>query len=161
MKTILQIAKDLGVSKQAVYKRFKGKLHTAVSPYVHTKDGTTYISEQGIEIIKQDFLKSSTYIGAHTEYTQEPLPEHIQDIAKDTATDTGIHTLIQMLQRELEIKNRQIEELMATIRIQAESINAIHKNELAETIIDGQPKLEQPRLEAEKKRGLFRWIRRQ
>jgi len=32
----------------------------------------------------------------------------------------------------------QIQELTLIVRIQAESINAVHKNELAETIIDGQ-----------------------
>jgi len=57
--------------------------------------------------------------------------------------------------KQLEAKDRQIEELTETIRIQAESINFMNKNVLAATIIDGQPKLE-----VEKKRGLFGWIRR-
>ena len=133
MKTIKQIADEIGVSKQAVYKRFKGKLYTEVLPYVDTKDGVTYISEQGEDIVKTDFLASETISaiseGAHT----EPHTERI----RDTATDI----LIQMLQRELEVKNKQIEELTATIKIQAESISADRKNELAETIIDGQQKL--------------------
>ena len=33
MKTIRQIADEIGVSKQAVYKRYKGKLHTVCAPY--------------------------------------------------------------------------------------------------------------------------------
>mgnify|MGYP002225183355 FL=1 len=32
MKTIRQIADEIGVSKQTVYKRYKGKLHTVCAP---------------------------------------------------------------------------------------------------------------------------------
>ncbi|MFR6711970.1 MAG: hypothetical protein ACLUSX_12865 [Ruminococcus sp.] len=39
MKTIRQIADEIGVSKQAVYKRYKGKLHTVCAPYAHTEQG--------------------------------------------------------------------------------------------------------------------------
>lgn len=38
-KTIKEIADEIGVSKQAVYKRYKGKLHTVCAPYVHTEQG--------------------------------------------------------------------------------------------------------------------------
>ncbi|MDR1755151.1 MAG: TetR/AcrR family transcriptional regulator [Eubacterium sp.] len=155
MKTILQIAKEIGVSKQAVYKRYKGKLYTEVCPYVHTERGTTYILEQGEEIIKADFLSGengeSVSVGAHTERIQDIHTEHIQD----THTDT----LIQMLKNELELKNKQIEELTATIRIQAESINADRRNALAETmenIIDSGKLIE----EEKPKRGFFSWLKK-
>ena len=128
MKTILQIAKEIGVSKQAVYKRYKGKLYTQVYPYVHTEAGVTYIDKQGENIIKLDFLDRTAYSGVNEQHT-----ERISDIPADI--------LISMLKNELEVKNKQIEELTATIKIQAESINAANKNELAETIIDGNKKL--------------------
>jgi vacuolar-type H+-ATPase catalytic subunit A/Vma1 len=99
MKTIRQIAEEIGVTKQAVYKRYKGKLYKAVYPYARKVCDTIYILEQGETIIKRDFLQDSAYYGAHTEYTPD--------------------TLILMLQKELEIKNKQIEELTATIKIQA------------------------------------------
>ena len=144
MKTILEIAKELGVTKQAVYKRFKGKLYAEVFPFVHTKDNTTYIEEQGEAIIKQDFLKNDDISnGAYT----NPKP-HIQS-KKDVHTDIVMDTLISIFQSELEVKNKQleakdkqIEELTATIRIQAESINLANKSELAETIIDGNKLME-------------------
>jgi AcrR family transcriptional regulator len=47
MKTIKQIADELGVSKQAVYKRYRRKPHTFLDTYAHTENGTLYISEQG------------------------------------------------------------------------------------------------------------------
>ena len=55
MKTLRQIADEIGVSKQAVYKRYKGKLHTVCAPYAHTEQGILYLSEQGERLIKQDF----------------------------------------------------------------------------------------------------------
>jgi hypothetical protein len=126
MKSVLQIAKDIGVSKQAVYKRFKGRLYTDVLPYVHTKQGTVYISEQGETIIKQDFKGN---MGISEEVHTECI--------RDTVTDTVMDTLVLMLKKELEEKNRQIEELTATIRIQAETMRALQHNELAGTIIEG------------------------
>lgn len=63
-KTIKEIADEIGVSKQAVYKRFKGKLATVCAPYTEIRYGVVYLSEQAENIIKQDFAKSN---GAHTE----------------------------------------------------------------------------------------------
>ena len=56
-KTIKQIADEIGVSKQTVYKRYKGKLYTVCAPYAHTEQGVLYIEEQGETLIKQDFLQ--------------------------------------------------------------------------------------------------------
>ena len=67
MKTIRQIADEIGVSKQAVYKRYKGKLHTACAPYAHTEQGVLYLSEQAENLIKQDFLKDNRSNEAHTD----------------------------------------------------------------------------------------------
>ena len=98
MKTIRQIANEIGVSKQAVYKRYKGKLYKAVFPYARKVCDTIYILEQGEIVIKQDFLNDKTSKGAHTEYTQD--------------------TIISMLQKELKIKNKQIADLTAVIKTQ-------------------------------------------
>ena len=55
MKTIRQIADEIGVSKQAVYKRYKGKLHTVCAPYTHTEQGVLYLSEQAETLINKIF----------------------------------------------------------------------------------------------------------
>ena len=54
-KTIKQIADEIGVTKQAVYKRFKGKLNAVCAPYAHTENGILFFEEQGEQIIKKDF----------------------------------------------------------------------------------------------------------
>ena len=92
MKTIREIAEEIGVSKQAVYKRYKGKLYEFILPFARLVDGTIYIMEQGESIIKQDFLDSSAYM----EYASD--------------------ALILMLRAELESKNRQITELTDVIK---------------------------------------------
>ena len=79
MKTIRQIADEIGVSKQAVYKRYKGKLHTVCAPYAHTEQGVLYLSEQAETLIKQDFLKDDRSNGAHTERSIGAVPEQSQE----------------------------------------------------------------------------------
>jgi len=81
MKTIKQIADEIGVSKQAVYKRVKGSPHKVVAPYVHTLDGVMYILEQGEILIIEAFSKSDAYDGAHKEPHTKPHTEY-----------TGSHT---------------------------------------------------------------------
>lgn len=65
-KTIKEIAEEIGVSKQAVYKRYRGKLSAVCAPYAYTEYGVVYLDEQGEAIIKQDFAKTN---GARTEHS--------------------------------------------------------------------------------------------
>lgn len=68
-KTIKQIANEIGVTKQSVYKRFKGKLNAACAPYVHTEDGIIYLDELGEQIIKNDFDDSCRFNRDALEYS--------------------------------------------------------------------------------------------
>lgn len=111
MKTIRQIADELGVSKQAVYKRYKGKLYTVCAPYAHTEQGVLYIEEQGETLIKQDFLNDDRSNGAHTYAHTErsigaPKDEGVLAVLKET---------ISTLQGQLEVKDRQIEQLTSAL----------------------------------------------
>lgn len=104
-KTVKQIAKEIGVSKQAVYKRYKGKLYTEVAPYTYTVDGTIYIKEQGETLIKQDFFKDTNPSVSHT----EPHTEHIQDTPVDIPMDTPLYAVINVLKQQLEQKDNQLQ----------------------------------------------------
>lgn len=68
-KTIKQIANEIGVTKQSVYKRLKGKLNAACAPYVHTEDGIIYLDELGEQIIKNDFDDSCRFNRDALEYS--------------------------------------------------------------------------------------------
>ena len=145
MKTIRQIADELGVSKQAVYKRFKGKLYTVCAPYAHTEQGVLYFDEQGEAIIKQDFMQDDRSNGAHTERSIGAVLEQGETVAKqgflqddrsvgahtDTHTERSngavleqgqqvdlvavLQATIDTLQGQLEVKDRQIEQQAQTI----------------------------------------------
>ena len=111
MKTIRQIADEIGVSKQAVYKRYKGKLHTVCAQYAHTEQGVLYLSEQAETLIKQDFLKDDRSNGAHTERSIGAVPEQSQE----AGVVAVLQATIDMLQGQLAVKDRQIEELNARL----------------------------------------------
>jgi len=146
MKTILQIAKEIGVSKQAVRKRItREPIYTRIQQYLSTVDGTMYIDVGGETLIKSAYQKNEqqsvpTDLPTNKETIGENVYSDVYSVLKETV-DT-LRSELEFKNKQLEVKDRQIEELNATIRIQAESINADRKNELAETIIDGTKLIE-------------------
>ena len=115
MKTIRQIADEIGVSKQAVYKRYKGKLHTVCAPYAHTERGVLYLSAQAETLIKQDFLKDSCFIGTHTDTHTERSNGAVPEQSQETSMIAVLQATIDTLQGQLEVKDRQIEQQFQTI----------------------------------------------
>ena len=56
MKTIKQIADEIGVTKAAVQKRIsRTPLYTQLSPHMSIHGGTKYINEDGVNIVKSAF----------------------------------------------------------------------------------------------------------
>jgi predicted ArsR family transcriptional regulator len=92
-KTIKQIAEEIGVSKTAVRKKMTDEIKNQFSK---TIGNTVYISEQGETLIKSAFLKTN------------------ENQVSDNQLET-VCTLVSMLQKELDIKNKQIEMQAATI----------------------------------------------
>ena len=143
MKTIRQIADEIGVSKQAVYKRYKGKLHTVCAPYAHTEQGVLYLSEQAETLIKQDFLKDDRSNGAHTERSIGAVPEQSQE----AGVLAVLQATIDMLQGQLAVKDRQIEELNARLaevssallaaQQTAATAQALHAGTIKQQLSDG------------------------
>ena len=115
MKTIRQIADEIGVSKQAVYKRYKGKLHTVCAPYAHTEQGVLYLSEQAETLIKQDFLKDDRSIGAHTDTHTERSNGAVPEQSQEAGVVAVLQATINTLQGQLSVKDQQIEELNARL----------------------------------------------
>ena len=165
MKTIRQIADEIGVSKQAVYKRYKGKLHTVCAPYAHTVQGVLYLSEQAETLIKQDFLQNDSSNGAHTERSIGAVPEQSQDAGVVAVLQATIDTL----QGQLEVKDRQIEQQAQTITRLTDALAAAQQTAAAaqalhagtiQQVLACEDGVEQQGKEPEKKRGWFRkWFR--
>lgn len=142
MKTIRQIADEIGVSKQAVYKRYKGKLYTACAPYAHTVQGVLYLSEQAETLIKQDFLQNDCSNGAHTERSIGAVPEQSQEAGMVAVLQATIDTL----QGQLEVKDRQIEKLTeALIAAQqtAAAAQALHAGTIQQQLVTGDARADQ------------------
>ena len=154
-KTIKEIAEEIGVSKQAVYKRYKGKLYTVCAPYAHTEQGVLYLSEQAETLIKQDFLKNDRSIGAHTERSNgAPLERQEND-----SIVTVLQTTIDTLQGQLSVKDKQIEDLNARLsevsaalvaaQQTAQAAQALHAGTLKQRLADAEPEVH--RQETDKK----------
>jgi len=142
VKTIKQIADEIGVSKQAVHQKIKQEpLSTSLRQLTSTKGRTLTIDVDGESLIKRAF--SSNVVNQVDEVDVNEASIDVNELSTENASfNSGIIELLQeniaVLQEQLKIKDKQIEELTATVKIQAESISHDRKNELAETIIDGK-----------------------
>ena len=157
MKTIKQIADEIGVSKQTVYKRYKGKLYTVCAPYAHTEQGVLYIEEQGETLIKQDFLQKECSIGAVLEQTE------------NAGVVAVLQTTIDTLQGQLAIKDKQIEELNARLaevssalveaQQTAQAAQALHAGTIKQQLTSGTDQSEGSGDEPKKQGWFSRWFR--
>ena len=152
MKTIRQIADEIGVSKQAVYKRYKGKLYTACAPYAHTVQGVLYLSEQAETMIKQDFLQNDCSNGAHTERSIGAVQEQSQEAGVVAVLQATIDTL----QGQLEVKDRQIAKLteaLVAAQQTAAAAQALHAGTMKQQLLSGESGADQQ--EPEQKKSWF------
>ena len=158
MKTIRQIADEIGVSKQAVYKRYKGKLHTVCAPYAHTEQGVLYLSEQAETLIKQDFLQNDCSNGAHTERSIGAVQEQSQEAGVVAVLQATIDTL----QGQLEVKDRQIEKLteaLVAAQQTAAAAQALHAGTIQQQLITSETGADQQDQVVKSERKV-RWFRR-
>ena len=112
MKTIREIADEIGVSKQAVFKKIKREpLSTSLRGLTSTVDGRLTVSVDGEKLIKQAF-------SAGTPSTNYQPVDGVVDGQVDGPVDGMIAVLqatIDTLQGQLEVKDRQIEQQAQTI----------------------------------------------
>ncbi len=170
-KTIKEIADELGVSKQAVYKRYKGKLYAVCAPYAHTEQGVLYLSEQAEILIKQDFLGNDCSDGAHTyAHTERSIGAALEQQRNDGILEV-LQTTIVTLHEQLAVKDKQIAELnvrlsecsaaLVAAQQTAQAAQALHAGTIRQLIEeDSNPvpeKTHEPE-ETEKKKSLFSWI---
>ena len=147
MKTIRQIADEIGVSKQAVYKRYKGKLHTVCAPYTHTEQGVLYLSEQAETLIKQDFLRDGCPNGSHTDTHTERSIGAVPEQSQEAGVVAILQATIDTLQGQLSVKDKQIEELNARLaesnaalvaaQQTAQAAQALHAGTIQKQLVEG------------------------
>ncbi len=169
-KTIKQIADEIGVSKQTVYKRYKGKLYTVCAPYAHTEQGVLYIEEQGETLIKQDFLQKECSIGAHTYAHTERSNGAVLEQSENAGVVAVLQTTIDTLQGQLAIKDKQIEELNARLaevssalvaaQQTAQAAQALHAGTIQQQLTSGEDQREEDEVKAKKQSWLSRMFSR-
>jgi len=163
MKTIKQIADEIGVSKQAVHQKRKSKeLTTALQPFTTTVDGVVYIDVDGEMLIKSAFstIARKHVDGAFTTTVDEPF-----------APVDGQKTLYDILKAELDAKNEQIATLQSELAaerqhsreqsdklaILAEQAQMLHAGTMKKQIAEGDLSVES---EEVKKKGFFGLFRK-
>ena len=169
-KTIKQIADEIGVSKQTVYKRYKGKLYTVCAPYAHTEQGVLYIEEQGETLIKQDFLQKECSIGTHTYAHTERSNGAVLEQSENAGVVAVLQTTIDTLQGQLAIKDKQIEELNARLaevssalvaaQQTAQAAQALHAGTIQQQLTSGEDQREEDEVKAKKQSWLSRMFSR-
>lgn len=151
-KTIKQIADELGMSKQKVYRYIKANCISEA----HQENGVMYFDETAENLIKHGLLKGDVRREVHHEAHQNRI------------SDTVSEAVIGLLKEELAAKNKQIEELNKRL---AESQQLLNQQQQLTAqaqkkieLLEAKPEPDEtavtivaPEREPAQKRGLFSW----
>ena len=148
MKTIRQIADEIGVSKTAVNKQIANLgLRSGLR-----KNGNQFaIDEHQEALIKQAFSeKSQTEIENQTQTKSQTENHEVSDLV------CVLQATIDTLQGQLEVKDRQIEKLteaLVAAQQTAAAAQALHAGTIQQQLLTGEAEADQP--EPEQKRSWF------
>ena len=150
MKTIRQIADEIGVSKTAVNKQIANLgLRSGLR-----KNGNQFaIDEHQEALIKQAFSeKSQTEIENQTQTKTQTENHEVSDLV------CVLQATIDTLQGQLEVKDRQIEKLteaLVAAQQTAAAAQALHAGTIQQQLLTGEAGADQQGQEQEQKRGWF------
>lgn len=138
-KSITQIAAELGVTRQAVYKKIKSnsELSTGLQEFTVNQGKFTVYSLQGQELIKQAFLN---YDSVNCKPSTDSKPKAVDSKLVDTLQAT-----IETLTKQLEVKDKQINTLTETVKeltIALKAAQALHGMDKQQTVIETKVKAE-------------------
>jgi hypothetical protein len=148
MKTIREIANELGVDKQKVYRFIKQNHINEAHHEALQRSGVKYYDEAAETLIKQGFSDETASSEAHREAHQNRINEAVFD------------AVIEMLQKELEIKNEQIKELNERLSECSAALLAaqvLHAGTIQKEIASGESGVDKQKSASEKKN---RWFKR-
>ncbi|WP_033119092.1 hypothetical protein [Intestinimonas butyriciproducens] len=170
MKTIRQIADEIGVSKQAVFKKIKREpLSTSLQGLTATVDGRLMVEVDGEKLIKQAFSEiapsttTNRLTGAVDGLVDAPSTKNEEKMAEVDGVISVLKATIDTLQGQLEVKDRQIEQQAQTIirltdtlaaaQQTAAAAQALHAGTIQQQLLTGEAGVDQQ--EPEQKRGWF------
>jgi len=171
MKTIKQIADEIGVTKAAVQKRIsRTPLYTQLSPHMSIHGGTKYINEDGVNIVKSAFgcVVKGMDMGIDTMDMGIDMGIDTMDMGIDMGIDTmdmGIDRVDKLLaivneqQRTIQSQADSIRELTAALEHTTSSLKAsqaLHAGTMKKQLSDGTMSPIQPEQPIEPvKQGFF------
>lgn len=146
MKTIKQVAEELGVTKEAIRKHLDKLPPTTVTTGVNR---TTFINPKGEAFLKALVsTKAPTEVPTNNDWLVLELQHKIEKLELEKELrGKGLTEQIAILERELEIRNRQIDDLnnrIAEAHDMAIKAQQLHGADKVIELTDGQ-----------KKQGLF------
>ena len=150
MKTIRQIADEIGVSKTAVSKQIANLgLRSGLR-----KNGNQFaIDEQQEALIKQAFFeKTKTEIENQSQTKTQTENREVGDLV------CVLQATIDTLQGQLEVKDRQIEKLteaLVAAQQTAAAAQALHAGTIQQQLLTGEAGADQQDQAPEQKRGWF------
>jgi predicted transcriptional regulator len=170
MKTIKQIADEIGVTRQAVHLKIqKEPLSSDLEPHLTKKGKVLYIESAGVKLIVAEFLSSASsknvkqMSSVSSEFDnvfllfKEQLKEKDRQIAvKDeqlTAKDKQITLLIEQ-------NTALVEQLDTSQRLHAGTLQQQLIGSSADELPTDEPTDDKPEPEKEEKRGFFGLFRR-
>lgn len=107
MKTIRQIADEIGVTKQAVHQKIKKEpLSTDLRQFISMTDNVIYISEQGETLIKSAFSQrvSMPVDADKSKFTETVDVNRMVDLLQEQ---------LNIMRQQLDVKDKQIDDLQA------------------------------------------------
>ena len=155
MKTIRQIADEIGVSKQAVFKKIKREpLSTSLQGLTATVDGRLMVEVDGEKLIKQAFSEISPsttdnqLTGTVDGLVDAPSTKNAEKTAEVDGVISVLQATIDTLQGQLKVKDRQIEQQAQTIirltdalaaaQQTAAAAQALHAGTIQQQLITGE-----------------------
>ena len=142
MKTIRQIADEIGVSKQAVFKKIKHEpLSTSLQGLTATVDGRLMVEVDGEKLIKQAFSEII------------PSTKNEEKTAEVDGVVSVLQATIDTLQGQLEVKDRQLEQqvqaitrltdALAAAQQTAAAAQALHAGTIQQQLVTGDARADQ------------------
>lgn len=114
MKTLSEIAKDIGVSRQAVYQKVNGMLSTNLHEFTQKINGILHIDKHGESIIKSAFNSKNKIVSVvNDDYKLDS-----KVIDNFTVIVDSLNTQIENSKEQIKIKDEQILKLQELLQHQ-------------------------------------------
>lgn len=116
-KTVSEIAREIGISRQALYKRIKAEpLSSDLQPFTSRVDGILYISADGEELIISVCSSSSRVQERvnRADNVDSKLDNQVDSIQASLISQMSAE--IDFLKKQIDVKDKQIEQLSESLR---------------------------------------------